>query len=58
MAYLGTSKTKNVCFDTDAVEVLLDTGYTVTLSSEHSDFITYQPITGQVHGLGIHNSKV
>ena len=58
MAYLGahvcTSKTKNIFFDTDAVEAVLDTGCSVTLSSERSDFITYKPTTGQVEGLGVH----
>ena len=59
MAYLGahvcTSKTQNVYFDTDAVEAVLDTGCSVTLSSERSDFILYKPTIGQVEGLGVHN---
>ena len=54
MAYLGTHvcarKTKHVYFDTDAVEVLLVTGCSITQSSARSDIITYKPpffYTGQ-----------
>ena len=41
MAYLGAhvrmSKTQNVYFDTDGVEAVLDTGCSVTLSSEQKN---------------------
>ena len=59
MAYLGahvcTSKSQNVYFDIDTVEVVLDTGLSVSLSSEQSYFITYKTSTGLVNGLGLHN---
>ena len=59
IAYLGahicTSTTQNVYFDTDAIESVLDTGCSVTWSSERSDFITYKPTTVQVQRLGVHN---
>ena len=57
MTYLGvhvcTSKTQNTYFDTGAIETALDTGCSVTLSGEQSDFITYKPTTGNVQGLGV-----
>ena len=59
MAYLGTHvcarKTKHVYFDTDAVEVLLVTGCSITQSSARSDIITYKPSTGKLHVLGVHD---
>ena len=59
MAYLGTHvcarKTKYVYFDTDAVEVLLVTGCSITQSSARSDIITYKPSTGKLHVLGVHD---
>ena len=59
MAYLGAhvciSKTRDIYFDTDAVESVQDTGYSITLSSNRSDFITYTPTIGQVQGLGVYN---
>ena len=59
MAYLCahacTSKTKNMYVDTGAVESVLNTGCSVTLSSERSDFITHKPSTGKAQGLAAHD---
>ena len=50
-----TQSTSHVNFDTDSVEAILDTGCSSTLTSERDDFITYEPDSGQVEGLGTHN---
>ena len=59
IAYLGAhicrSKTPDVYFDTDTVEIVQNTGSSVTLSSEQSDILTYKPSTSKVHVLTVHN---
>ena len=49
------SKTQNIYFDTDAIEAVLDTWSSVTLSSTQSDFITYKSNTWKVHALAVNN---
>ena len=44
-----------VYFDSDAVEAILDTGCSTTISFELNDFIDYKPMKGKVEGLGVHN---
>ena len=44
-------------FDSDAVEEILDSGCSTSISFEIKDFISYKPMKGKVEGLGIHNIK-
>ena len=54
-AHICISSTSHVSFDSDAVEAVLDSGCSTTLTSERSDFITYSISSGEVEGLGKHN---
>ena len=44
-----------VNFDSDAVEAILDTGCSTSISFERNDFINYKTMNGKVEGLGVHN---
>ena len=44
-----------VNFDSDAVEAILDSGCSTSISFERNDFIDYKPMNGKVEGLGVHN---
>ena len=44
-----------VNFDSDAIEAILDTGCSTSISFERNDFIDYKTMNGKVEGLGIHN---
>ena len=53
-AYLNSNESNCISFDTDAIEAILDTGCSRTLTYDKNDFITYEPTTGEVDGLGTH----
>ena len=42
-------------FDSDAVEAILDSGCSTSISFEIKYFISYKPMKDKVEGLGIHN---
>ena len=44
-----------VSFDSDAVDAILDTRCSTSISFERNDFIDYKTMKGKVEGLGIHN---
>ena len=46
-----------VKFDSDAVEAILDSGCSTSISFEENDFINYKPMAGKVEGLGIHKIR-
>ena len=41
-------------FDSDAVEAILDSGCSTSISFERNDFIDYKPMKGVVERLGVH----
>ena len=54
-AHVSFRQRGTVNFDSDAVEAILDTGCSTSISFERSDFINYKPMKSKVEGLGIHN---
>ena len=42
-------------YDSDAVEAILDSGCSTSISFERNDFVNYKPMQGKVEGLGIHD---
>ena len=60
-SFLGVHVAKDVntriYFDSDAVEIILDSGCSFTISFCREDFISFRPSVGQVEGLGIHKIK-
>ena len=42
-------------FDSDAVEAILDSGCSTSISFERNDFVNYKSMKGKVEGLGVHN---
>ena len=59
--FLGVHVAKNanahIHFDSDDVEIVLDSGCSFTISYCREDFISFRPSVGQVEGLGIHKIK-
>ena len=53
-AYLNSNNSNSISFDTNAIEAILDTGCSRTLTYDKNDFITYEPTTGEVDWLGTH----
>ena len=47
----------HVHFDIDAVEIILESGYSFTISFCREDFITFRPNVGKVKGLIIHKIR-
>ena len=45
-------------FDSDAVEIILDSGCSFTISFYKEDFTAFKASKGQVEGLGLHKIKV
>ena len=54
-AHVSFRHTGAVNFDSDAVEAILDTGCSTSISFERNDFINYKTMKGEVEGLGVHN---
>ena len=48
--YKGTIK-----FDSNDVEVILDSGYSTSISFYKVDYIKYKPMSEKVEGLGVHS---
>ena len=56
-AHVAKRANTHVHFDSDAVEIILDSGCSFTISFCRDDFISFRPSVGQVEGLGIHKIK-
>ena len=54
-AHVSFRNKGTVNFDSDAVEAILDSGCSTSISFERNDFINYKPMNGKVEGLGVHN---
>ena len=53
-AYLNINNSNSIYFDANAIEGILDTGCSRTLTYDLNDFTAYKPTTGEVDGLGTH----
>ena len=59
--YLGTHAARGassyIHFNNNAVEIILDTWCSFTISHDYKDCINLEPSTGQVEELGVHKIK-
>ena len=51
-AFEASAPSKILRFNTDSVQLIIDTGASAGFSPCLNDFISFKPITGQVHGHG------
>ena len=54
-AHVSQRHRGTIKFDSDAVEAILDSGCSTSISFHKRDFIKYKPMSGKVEGLGVHN---
>ena len=55
--HVAKNANTHIYFDSDAVEIVLDSGCLFTISLYHEYFISFWPSVGQVDGLGIQKIK-
>ena len=56
-AHVARDSNSHIHFDSDAVEIMLDSGCSYTISFCREDFVNFKLSEGQVEGLGIHKIK-